>query len=178
MIWAPFFLLLQCQDTKETGSYSKNEEPLVKGARSRIIDRAKPECIGNLRPSNTLNGPRTADDNKGCGWSLWLQRVKSEDNLNIGCEFNILQEPISFRTQIRNRSENEFHKLNGLIVQLSAMPEIDNETKFIYQGVSRDVSIYRGEDWLIFYRVHNDNGEEVIVIISIWDADNAPLTRL
>ena len=84
----------------------------------------------------------------------------------------------SFRTQIRNRSENEFHKLNGLIVQLSAMPEIDNETKFIYQGVSRDVSIYRGEDWLIFYRVHNDNGEEVIVIISIWDADNAPLTRL
>ena len=84
----------------------------------------------------------------------------------------------SFRRQIRSQSESAFHELNGIIVQLSAMPEIDNETKFIYSGIARDVSVYRGEDWLIFYRIDKDNSEDVLVVISIWDVNNPPHTML
>ena len=80
--------------------------------------------------------------------------------------------------QLRSRSEDEYHALNGLIIQLSVMPEIDNETKFIYQGSARNVSVYIGEDWQIFYRINNDYGEDILVIISIWDEDNPPHTRL
>lgn len=85
---------------------------------------------------------------------------------------------VSFLQQIRSESADKFHALNGLIVQLSVMPEIDNETKFIYRGSVRDVSVYRGEDWLIFYRVDSDSDEEVLVIISIWDANSPPHTSL
>lgn len=83
-----------------------------------------------------------------------------------------------FLQQLRSRSEDEYHALNGLIIQLSVMPEIDNETKFIYQGSARNVSVYIGEDWQIFYRINNDYGEDILVIISIWDEDNPPHTRL
>ena len=84
-----------------------------------------------------------------------------------------------FLNQVREQSVDEYHALNGLIIQLSTMPDIDNETKFIYSSSnSREVSVYRGEDWLIFYRVDNGFGEDMLIIISIWDANNPPHTRL
>ena len=62
---------------------------------------------------------------------------------------------------------------------LSTDPAIDGETKFLMDfGSGSETPVYRGEDWLIFYRVEDDNGEEVLAIISIWDANHPPFTRL
>ena len=87
---------------------------------------------------------------------------------------------VPFLRALRDRDEAEYHALNGIVVQLSAMPDIDNETKFIYQGALRDSAVYRGEKWVIFYRVDfiGDGGEEVLVVISIYDADTELHTRL
>lgn len=69
--------------------------------------------------------------------------------------------------------------MNGIIVQLSVTPGVDNET-IVYMdfGSSRSVPVYIDEDWWIVYRVDYMNGEPVIVIISIWSADNPPHTRI
>jgi hypothetical protein len=69
-----------------------------------------------------------------------------------------------FLNRVREQSEDEYHALNGLIIQLSTMPDTDNETKFVYRGGTREVAVYRGEDTLM--------------VISIWDTDNPPHTRL
>ena len=85
----------------------------------------------------------------------------------------------SFLNQIRERSEDDFHALNGIIVQLSITPEVDNET-IVYMdfGSGRSTPVYVDEDWWIVYRVNNLDGEPMLVVISIWNADNPPQTRL
>lgn len=69
--------------------------------------------------------------------------------------------------------------MNGIIVQLSVMPDVDNET-IVYMdfGSGRSVPVYVDENWWIVYRIDNYGGEDTLVIISIWDADNPPHTRI
>lgn len=84
-----------------------------------------------------------------------------------------------FLNQIRARSEGDFHALNGIIVQLSAMPEVDNETIVRMDfGSGRSAPVYVDEKWWIVYRVDNYGSEDTLVVISIWDADNPPHTRI
>ncbi len=81
--------------------------------------------------------------------------------------------------QIRVENAEAFHSLRGLIIQLSMNPEIDNEKKILMSfGGGREVPVYVDEDWWIVYRVDRIDGEEVLSVISIWDADNPPYTRL
>ena len=81
--------------------------------------------------------------------------------------------------QLRERSEEDFHALNGIIVQLSMMPEVDNETIVRMDfGSGRSTPVYIDDDWWIVYRVDNYEGEDTLVVISIWDADNPPHTRI
>lgn len=84
-----------------------------------------------------------------------------------------------FLNQVRARSEDDFHALNGIIVQLSVMPEVDNEN--IVQvdfGSGRRTPVYVNGDWWIVYRVDESSGESVLVVISIWDANAPPTTRI
>ena len=84
-----------------------------------------------------------------------------------------------FLRQLRERSEEDFHALNGIIVQLSMMPEVDNETIVRMDfGSGRSAPVYIDGDWWIVYRVDNYEGEDTLVVISIWDADNPPHTRI
>ena len=85
----------------------------------------------------------------------------------------------SFLNRIRERSEDDFHALNGIIVQLSVMPEVDNEA-IVYMdfGSGRSVPVYVDENWWIVYRIDNYKGEDTLVVISIWEADNPPHTRI
>lgn len=85
----------------------------------------------------------------------------------------------SFLNQLRERNEGDFHALNGIIVQLSVMPEVDNET-IVYMdfGSGRSVPVYVDENWWIVYRVDNYEFEDTLVVISIWEADNPPHTRI
>ena len=85
----------------------------------------------------------------------------------------------SFLNRLRERSEDDFHALNGIIIQLSVMPEVDNETTvYMDFGSGRSASVYVDENWWIVYRVDRVNRERVLVIISIWSADNPPHTRI
>lgn len=84
-----------------------------------------------------------------------------------------------FLDRIRKQSEDDFHALNGIIIQLSVMPEVDNETKVYMEfGSGRSAPVYADENWWIVYRVDNYGGEDTLVVISIWDADNPPHTRI
>lgn len=84
-----------------------------------------------------------------------------------------------FLNRVREQSEDEYHALNGLIVQLSAMPEIDNETRVFTRSASgKPIPVYIGEYWIIYYRVDSQEGDDVLIIISIWESDNPPHTRL
>ena len=86
---------------------------------------------------------------------------------------------VSFLNQLRERSEDDFHALNGIIVQLSVMPDVDNETIVRMDfGSGRSAPVYVDENWWIVYRVNYVDGEPVLVVISIWDADNPPHTRI
>jgi hypothetical protein len=60
------------------------------------------------------------------------------------------------------------------------MPEIDNETKFLRDfGSGRSVPVYIDDSWWIVYRIDKlENNEEVLSVISIWDAQNPPHTRI
>ncbi len=86
---------------------------------------------------------------------------------------------LSFLSQIRNRSESEYHALNGLLVLLSTEHEIDNETKVLRDfGSGIPTPVYMDEDWWIVYRVELENGKEIMTVISIWYADSPPNTML
>lgn len=81
--------------------------------------------------------------------------------------------------QLRSSDEEGFHSLRGLIIQLAAMPQIDNERKVLMDfGTGRSVPVYVGDDWWIIYRVDLGSDEEVFSVISIWPADSPPSTRL
>ena len=81
--------------------------------------------------------------------------------------------------QIRQQDEDTYHSLRGLIIQLSTSPEIDNETKVLMNfGSDRHTPVYVDDDWWIVYRVEIVEGEEVLSVISIWDAGNPPQSRL
>ena len=80
---------------------------------------------------------------------------------------------------VRKRDEGEFHSLRGLILQLSANPEIDNETKFLKDfGSGQETPVYVDSDWWIVYRVEYQEGEEIFSVISIWEAAGPPNLRL
>lgn len=86
--------------------------------------------------------------------------------------------------RVRERNEDEFHSLRGLINQLAALPEADGETKFIRRSGCpvRVYRVYEGKDWIIYYRISGDDDDESeigwITIISIWSASRPPHTRL
>ena len=77
------------------------------------------------------------------------------------------------------RNIDEYHDLRGLVIQLSANHEIDNETKvFMDFGSGIPTPVYMDEDWWIVYRVELENDEEIMTVISIWDAGSPPNTML
>ena len=81
--------------------------------------------------------------------------------------------------RIRSQSESEYHALNGIIVQLSVMPEIDGKAKILMDfGSGNSAHVYVGSNWWIVYRLENAGSSQELVVISIWDADNPPHTRL
>ncbi len=81
--------------------------------------------------------------------------------------------------QLRVSDEGGFHSLRSLILQLAAMPQIDNDQKVLMDfGTGRSVPVYVGDDWWIVYRVDLSNDEEIFSVISIWPADSPPNTRM
>ena len=82
--------------------------------------------------------------------------------------------------QTRERSEERFHSLRGLILQIAFNPEIDNRSKVLHDfGSGNAVPVYMDEDWWIVYRVNREEtGPEVLSVISIWRASSPPHTRL
>ena len=81
--------------------------------------------------------------------------------------------------QIRERNEEAYHSLRGLIIHLSTNPEIDNRSKVLKDfGSGRSVPVYMDDEWWIVYQVDRSGNEEVFSVLSIWDAKNPPHTRL
>ena len=84
-----------------------------------------------------------------------------------------------FLRRVRLQNENHYHNIRGLVIQLSVNPEIDNESKILRDfGSGRSTPMYVDDDWWIVYRVTRNDTEEVLEVISIWDARNPPNTRL
>ena len=80
---------------------------------------------------------------------------------------------------VRERDEQEFHALRGLVLQLSVNPAIDNETKFLKDfGSGQETPVYVDSDWWIVYRMESLEGEEIFSVISIWEAAGPPHLRL
>jgi hypothetical protein len=80
---------------------------------------------------------------------------------------------------VRRSSEDAFHLLRGLILQLAVNPEIDNVRKFLIDfGSGQATPVYMDEDWWIVYQVTLVDNEEVFLVISIWNAAAPPQTRL
>ena len=80
-----------------------------------------------------------------------------------------------FLDQLRESNEDSFHSLNGLIIQLSTSPEIDNESKVLMNfGTGRYTPVYVDEEWWIVYLVEYVEGVEVFSVKSIWTAENPP----
>ena len=85
----------------------------------------------------------------------------------------------NFLSRLKSRDVTVYHNLRGLIIQLSANPEIDNETKILKDfGSGRSVPLYVDDEWWIIYRVILEGSEEIFSVISIYDARNPPNTRL
>ena len=80
--------------------------------------------------------------------------------------------------QIRERSEEAYHSIRGLIIHLSANPEIDNKSKILKDFGNDSVPVYVDDEWWIVYRVDRSGNEEVFSVLSIWDAKNPPHARL
>ena len=55
-----------------------------------------------------------------------------------------------FIRQIRERSEDRYHSLRGLIIQLASDPEIDNKLKVLHDfGSGNATPVYMDEEWWI-----------------------------
>ena len=81
--------------------------------------------------------------------------------------------------RVRLRSENTFHALRGLVIQISANPQIDNRTKVLKDfGSGGATPVYVDDEWWIVYRVDRITGNEVFSVLSIWDAGSPPHIRL
>lgn len=84
-----------------------------------------------------------------------------------------------FMKRLREQDESAFHNLRGLIHVVSTMPEIDNVSKVLMDfGSGRSTPVYVGEDWWIVYRVERADEEDVLRILTIWEASNPPHLRL
>lgn len=84
-----------------------------------------------------------------------------------------------FMERIRESDEGKYHSLQGLILTLSIYPETDNVRKIRKNfGSGRLTPVYIDEDWWIVYRVEEEDGEETLVVSSIWHASRPPHTRL
>lgn len=72
-----------------------------------------------------------------------------------------------FIRQIRERSEDRYHSLRGLIIQLASDPEIDNKLKVLHDfGSGNATPVYMDEEWWIVYRVNRPRvGEETLSVI-------------
>ena len=81
--------------------------------------------------------------------------------------------------QIRARDEATYHSLRGLILQIAANPEVDNETKFLKNfGGGRSLPVYADDNWWIVYRVTRDDSEELFSVTSIRESKSPPNVRL
>ena len=84
-----------------------------------------------------------------------------------------------FLERLKARDNEAFHSLQGLVIELSVMPGIDNQTRFLKDfGSGTSTPVYIDDEWWIVYRVDMANGEEVLSIISIWTAASPPNLRL
>ncbi len=85
----------------------------------------------------------------------------------------------AFLDRLREQSEDAFHALRGLIIQLAAAPEIDNAKKFLKAfGSGQAVPVYADDKWGIVYRVDRVDSADVFVVPMIWDASSSPNLRL
>ncbi len=83
----------------------------------------------------------------------------------------------SYISRLWERDEGLYHSLQALVVLLSTDPSIDNDRKVLHDfGSGNPTPVYVGRDWGIVYRMAIS--EEILEIISIWDAKNPPGTRL
>ena len=68
--------------------------------------------------------------------------------------------------QARDRSENEFHSLRGLIILLSTAPMQDDRDKVEMDlGRGLRMLVYMGLDWWIAYQV--DAAKEILSVVYI-----------
>lgn len=68
--------------------------------------------------------------------------------------------------QVRDRSENEFHSLRGLIILLTTAPLRDDRDKIEMDfGGGLRMLVYMGLDWWIAYQV--DDAREILRVVYI-----------
>lgn len=85
----------------------------------------------------------------------------------------------AFLQQIREKSEDAYHSLRGLVVLLSTGLEIGGYKKGLMDsGSGKETPVCAGEDWRIVYRIDGHSGEEILRVIVIWDPKNPPNTRM
>lgn len=71
--------------------------------------------------------------------------------------------------QVRDRSENEFHSLQGLIILLTTAPLRDDRDKIEMDfGGGLRMLVYMGLDWWIAYQV--DDAREILRVVYIDEA--------
>ena len=71
--------------------------------------------------------------------------------------------------QVRERSENEFHSLRGLIILLTTAPLRDDRDKIEMDfGGGLRMLVYMGLDWWIAYQV--DDAREILRVVYIDEA--------
>ena len=86
-----------------------------------------------------------------------------------------------FLRKIEERDTDAYHSLQGTIILLATSPEIDNQVKILMDSGtgSGPTPVYADSDWWIYYRVDRISAsEQVLSIMSIWEASCPPHMRL
>lgn len=84
-------------------------------------------------------------------------------------EIHYLSTARAVMRQVRDRSENEFHSLRGLIILLTTAPLRDDRDKIEMDfGGGLRMLVYMGLDWWIAYQV--DDAREILRVVYIDEA--------
>ena len=84
-------------------------------------------------------------------------------------EIHYLSAARAVMRQVRDRSENEFHSLRGLIILLTTAPLRDDRDKIEMDfGGGLRMLVYMGLDWWIAYQV--DDAREILRVVYIDEA--------
>ena len=81
--------------------------------------------------------------------------------------------------KVRNDDQIRFQSLRDVIDGIAADPAIDNQSKTLQDfGSGHPTPVYVDANWWVVYRTDMIDDEEILSVLSIWDAKWPPGSRL